>query len=43
MSVEQWWNGSDGGKQKYWETDVSESHVSNLKGTDLGSNPVLRN
>jgi len=27
MSVEHWWNGTDGGKPKYWERNLSQCPV----------------
>jgi hypothetical protein len=40
MGLKLWWNGTDGGKQKYWESGTLSA--TNLTWTDLGSNPYLR-
>jgi hypothetical protein len=39
--MEQWWNGSDGGKPKYWKKDLAQCHLSTtgVTRTGLVSNP----
>jgi len=41
MSMEQWWNDTDRGKQKYWEGHQSQCHISTTNPTWIGleSNP----
>jgi hypothetical protein len=41
--MEHWWNDTGGGKQKYWEKNLSQCYVytTHLTRTELGSNPGL--
>ena len=43
MGKEQWWNGTDRGKAKYWDYNLSQCYFvnKNLIWTGLRSNPNL--